>query len=107
MEMSDNREVVEETINAYVVQKLSDGTVRLRSGGHVVEGETYPEVLERYAQFEGKKKSEMAEHLKPDNLNNIHDGYVSLYSFDSRGFTPREILEEVTMHPYEIVEQDL
>jgi len=85
---SGTEEVVEETINAYRVQKLADGRVRIENGGHVVIADTYLEALERYAIGE-------REHM-PRQANSIHDGYVPLKSMDSTGFTPEEILDAVT-----------
>jgi len=85
---SGTEEVVEETINAYRVQKLADGRVRIQSGGNVVFGDTYLEALERYA-------TGVDEHV-PGQVDTIHDGYVPLLSMDSAGFTPEEILNAIT-----------
>lgn len=103
LQSTEKREVVEETINAYRVQKLSDGSVRIRSGGHVVGGSTYYDALQRYAQSEQEQLEDLPRHLYVDHKERISDGVIPLYSFDSTGFTPREILNEVTGQPMEIV----
>lgn len=104
---SGTREVVDETINAYVVQKLADGSVRLKSGGFVSIKQSYFEALESYAQHQREHVADLPEHLRRDQYGSIYDGYVPLQSFDSTGFTPEEILDAVTGHPLEIVLNDL
>lgn len=100
---TNDREVVEETINAYRVQKLSDGSIRIRSGGHVVTDTTYYEALKRYAESEYESMMESPEHLRQNKVDSIYDGVIPLHSFDSSGFTPEEILDEVTGHPLDMV----
>lgn len=102
----EGEKVVEETINAYRVQKLKNGKVRLKSGGAAVTAETYFEALERYAEREVCLIGEAPEHLRDEKRESIHDGFIPLKSFDSSGFTPREILDAVTMQPIERVMED-
>ena len=99
--------VVEETINAYVVQKLKNGSVRIRAGGRVVTSPTYFEALESYAQWEQEDIEDSPDHLRPEKRESIYDGVISLYSTDTAGFTPEEILDEVTGQPLERVLDDL
>ncbi len=101
------REVEEETINAYRVQRLSDGSIRIKSGGHVVTDSTYFEALQRYAETEYEKMMDSPEHLLEDKLGNIHDGYIPYYSYDTSGFTPLEILTEVTGRPEHVARECL
>lgn len=68
------REVVDETVNAYEVEKLSDGSVRLKSGGRVVVRPTYFEALQRYAQWMQEHIEDLPEHLREDRLEWISDG---------------------------------
>ena len=103
----NTREVVDETINAYVVQKLDDGSVRLRSGGFVTIKDSYFECLQSYAQHQQEHVADLPEHLRRDRYGSIYDGYVPLLSFDSSGFTPEQMLDEITSHPLEIVLGDL
>lgn len=104
---SNDRSVVDETINAYRVQKLSDGTVRLQAGGHVVHGDTYFDALEQYAQSEAANIETLPEHLRHDHRDRIHDGVIPLKSMDSTGFTPVEILDAVCGQPTTTIIDDL
>lgn len=103
----EGEKVVEETINAYRTQKLANGNIRIKSGGHVSTGQTYYEALRRYAEQEQLWIEEAPEQLKGEKEGSIHDGWVSTRSLDSSGFTPEEILDEVTMQPLEVVLEDL
>lgn len=91
-----DEEVIEETINAYRVQKLANGKIRIKAGGHVVVSPTYFEALERYAAWQAEEIEEGPDHLRKDKLESIYDGYIPLKKNDSSGFTPREIIEHVT-----------
>lgn len=104
---TDDREVVDETINAYRVREYDDGTVELRSGGRVVQKQTYFEALEAYAQWEQRRIEDLPTHLRSDHEDRIHDGVIRLRSFASEGFTPEEILDEVTGHPLAVVLDDI
>ena len=99
--------VEEETINAYRVQKLATGSIRIQSGGRVITAPTYYEALERYAAWGREDVEESPEHLRPDKRASIYDGVIPLLGFDSSGFTPEEILDDVTGHPLEVVLDDL
>lgn len=99
----EGEEVVEETINAYRVQRHKNGSISIRSGGHVVHAPTYFEALERYAASEKQRVEESSEHLREDKRNSIYDGVIPLYSLDTSGFTPEEILDAVTGQPLERV----
>ena len=99
--------VAEETIAAYRVQRLENGSVRIKSGGYVVTAPTFFEALERYAKYQREHIEGLPDHLQPDKRRSIHDGYVPLESFDSSGFEPLEILEAVTHHPIEIILDDI
>lgn len=101
------REVVEETINAYRVQKLDDGNVRIKSGGHVVTASTYFEALSQYAERERFEVETGPEHLRDDKRESIYDGSIPLKSLDSAGFTPEEILDAVTIQPLGVVLEDI
>jgi len=104
----DSEEVEQETINAYRVQKLSNGNVRIKSGGYVVTAPTYFEALEKYAQYNQEQIEEhLPAHLRERERKSIYDGYIPLYGFDSTGFHPEEILDAVTMHSLETVLDDL
>jgi len=63
---TDDREVVAESVSHYRVQRLSDGTIRVRSGGHVTHGETYYEALARYAEWQQSDLEDLPEHLRED-----------------------------------------
>jgi len=104
---SSDREVVDRTVNAYVVEKLSDGAVRLRSGGYVAINQSYFACLQAYAEHQQEHVSDLPEHLHRDRYGSIYDGYIPLRSFNSDGFEPAEILSEVTAQPLEIVLDDL
>lgn len=99
----EGEEVVEETINAYRVQKLKNGNVRIKSGGHVVGGATYFEALEQYAMSERQRVEAAPEHLRADKRESIYDGVIPLRALDTSGFTPEEILDEVTGQPLDRV----
>ena len=98
-EQSNRRSVEAETVNAYRVQKLSDGSVRIKSGGRVVVDDTYYGALERYAVGEKTDVENLPDHLRKDRESSIYDGYIQLDGFASTGFTPLEILDMVTAHP--------
>ena len=97
------REVVSKTINAYDVEKFADGTVKLRSGGRVVIGDNYYEVLARYVDGEVGRLEKLPEHLRDDRKSSISDGLIALESYDSSGWSPIDILEEVTGQPTQVV----
>ena len=99
----EGEEVEEETINAYRVQRHKNGSISIRSGGHVVHAPTYFEALERYAASEKERAQERPEHLWESDRKSIYDGVIPLYSLDSSGFTPEEILDAVTGQPLESV----
>lgn len=99
--------VVEETIAAYRVQRLENGSVRIKSGGYVVTAPTFFEALERYAAYQREHIERLPDHLRPDKRRSIHDGYVPLESFDSSGFSPLEILEAVTHHSVDVILDDI
>jgi len=103
----ETRDVESETINAYRVQKLSDGSVRIKAGGYVVTGPTYFEALERYAQYNQEQLERLPDHLREDHRESIYDGAIPLRGFNSSGFTPEEILDAVTGHPLDVVLSDL
>lgn len=92
----EGEEVVEETVNAYRVQKLKNGSIRVVSGGSVSVGETYFDALRSYAEWQREELEEVPEHLKPEKIKSIYDGIVPLNEHDSAGFTPMEILAAVT-----------
>lgn len=106
--MTDDPVVVKETINAYRVQKLADGRVRIDTNGLVATADTYNEALRQYA-----KLSDHVIDLRPSEeererrRESIHDGSIPLKRFDSDGFTPKWILHEVTEQPVETVLADL
>jgi len=69
---TDGREeVVDESVSHYRVQKLASGSVRVRSGGHVVTAATYYEALARFAESEAEQIEEAPEHLKDDKRESI------------------------------------
>lgn len=105
--LTDGREVVEETINAYRVQRLSDGSVRIKSPGRVVTSSTYFEALERYAQGEQRHIDGLPPHLRSDHRESIRDGFIPLRGQDSSAFSPIEILEEVTGEPRAAIRREL
>jgi alkanesulfonate monooxygenase SsuD/methylene tetrahydromethanopterin reductase-like flavin-dependent oxidoreductase (luciferase family) len=75
------REVVEEAINHYNAEKLSDGRVRIRSGGHVVVDETYYKALERFARTEQESLEELPEHLSDDQWNSPYHDAAHTYTY--------------------------
>lgn len=95
----EGEKVVEETINAYRVQRLANGHVRIKSGGSVVTEPTYYEALEWYAQRQQYEIEHASDHLQEEKRESITDGFIPLKSFDTSGFTPIEILDAVTIHP--------
>lgn len=99
--------VTDETIIAYRVQKLENGSVRIKSGGYVVTAPTLFEALERYAIHQRKHIEDSPDHLKPEKKRSISDGHIPLKSFDSSGFTPLEILKAVTYHPELVILNDI
>ena len=99
----EGEEVEEETINAYRVQRHKNGSISIRSGGHVVHAPTYFEALERYAASEKERVKGSPKHLWKSERESIHDGVIPLNSLDSSGFTPEEILGAVTGQPLERV----
>lgn len=74
---TDSRTVVEESVSHYQVERLSDGTVRLQSGGSVVHAPTYYEALERYAQWRQEHIGDLPEHLRADKRNSIYHDCVN------------------------------
>lgn len=107
--MSDgDPEVVDETINAYRVQKLDDGRVRIDSNGLVTTAETYNEALRQYAELSAfLVEKRPSEQDRKEVRESIYDGSIPLKSFDSTGFSPEQILDEVTGQPLETVLADL
>jgi hypothetical protein len=66
--------VTDESVSHYRVQKLADGSVRVRAGGHVVGAPTYYEALARFAESEAERIEDAADHLKDDKRESIsHD----------------------------------
>lgn len=102
-----SEEVVNETINAYRVQKMADGSVRIKSGGHVSQAPTYFRALENYATWQQQEVEDSPDHLREDRESSIYDGVILLRAGNSDGFTPEEILDEVTGQPLESVLEDL
>jgi len=71
---TNDREVVAESVSHYRVQRLSDGTIRVRSGGHVTHGETYYKALARYAERQQRALEDLPEHLRNDKWKGVfHD----------------------------------
>lgn len=77
----DERHVVEESINHYNAEKLSDGTVRVRSGGHVVEAETYYKALELFAASEQEHLEDLPEHLREDQWSSPYHDTAHMYEY--------------------------
>lgn len=100
-------EVVDETINAYRVQKLANGQIRIKSGGRVVHGETYYKALQNYAEWEQADLEDSPQHLRKDHWDSIHDGVIPLLSQNSNGVAPEEILDAVTGQPLWSVIDDM
>jgi len=68
----EGEEVVDESVSHYLVQKLKNGKVRVRAGGHVVTAETYWKALERLASSEQERLEEKPDHLKDDQWDSIY-----------------------------------
>ena len=102
-----SEEVVEETINAYRVQKMGNGSVRIKSGGRVSQAPTYYEALENYATWQQREVEDSPDHLRERYESSIYDGVILLLGGNSDGFAPEEILDEVTGQPLESVLDDL
>jgi hypothetical protein len=67
------RNVVERSVSHYLVEKLSDGTIRLKSGGHVVESDNYYKALERFAAGQFEHLEELPEHLYEDQYGSPYN----------------------------------
>lgn len=65
-------EVVDESVSHYLVQKLKNGKVRVKAGGHVVTAETYWKALKRLAETEQEKLEDKPDHLKDDQWDSIY-----------------------------------
>lgn len=102
-----SEEVVGETINAYRVQKMGDGSVRIKSGGRVSTASTYYEALANYAAWQQREVGDSPDHLREDHESSIYDGVIELLSGASNGFAPEEILDKVTGQPLESVLEDM
>lgn len=65
-------EVVDESVSHYRVQKLKNGKVRVKAGGHVVTAETYWKALARLAESEQERLEDKPDHLKDDQWDSIY-----------------------------------
>lgn len=71
---ADSADVVEESISHYRVQRLDNGQIRVRKGGHVVHATTYYEALQQFAETEAERIEESPEHLRHDKRMSVsHD----------------------------------
>lgn len=93
---SSSEEIVDETINAYRVQRLEDGRIRIDHGGVAVHGETLYEAMIAYGEFHLQLREAEPGAVDEMRRKSIHDGNVPLRHHDSGGFTPEEILMAVT-----------
>lgn len=89
------RDVVEESVSHYRVQKLSDGTIRVKSGGHVVEGETYYKALARLAEWQQEELETKPDHLRENQWKSVYHDTVNPELDGVQGNDAEEIKEEV------------
>jgi len=68
----EGEEVVDESVSHYRVQKLKNGKVRVKAGGHVVTAETYWKALARLAESEQERLEDKPDHLKDDQWDSIY-----------------------------------
>lgn len=81
----DSREVVDTSVSHYRVEKLSDGSVKVSSGGRVSIAATYYKALLHQAERGQSHLEKLPDHLREDKHDSIYHDTSHPTMFDEDG----------------------